>query len=127
MRKASKGTIVHFNGGIGSFASILHPRVGHVCFIQCTHVFSPLQTQVRTNTDANRKERKKEKGVLFSLRGRDLETAAVNGRKTMKHFPSSSGEALPGSRSVTSLPASSSREGRDAGEEVSGSMMENVQ
>ena len=73
------------------------------------------------------KGEKKEKGVLFSLRGRDLETAAVNGRKTMKHFSSSSGEALPGSRSVTSLPASSSREGRDAEEEVSGSMMENVQ
>lgn len=86
-----------------------------------------MQTQVRTNTDANGEGREKEKGVLFSLRGRDLETAAVNGRKTMKHFSSSSGEALPGSRSVTSLPDSGGREGWDAGEEVSGSMMENVQ
>ncbi len=59
------------------------------------------------------KEKKNKKGVLFSLGGRDLETAAVNGRKTMKHFLSSSEEALPGSRSMTLLPTSSSWEGGD--------------
>lgn len=48
-------------------------------------------------------EKRKKKGVLCSLRGRDLETATVIGRKTMKHFSSSSEEALPGSGSMTSL------------------------
>lgn len=43
-------------------------------------VLSHMHTQVNT------KRKKKRKDILFSLRGRDLETAAVNGRKTMKHF-----------------------------------------
>lgn len=109
----------------------LHPscaqRVNHACFIQ--HKPSCL-TEVRANTDAHRKKKKKQKGVLFSLGGRDLETAVVNGRKTMKHFSSSSEEALPGSRSVTLLPASSSWEGRDGGRRcmcVCGGVIENVQ
>lgn len=59
--------------------------------------------------------RKEKKGGFLSLRGRDLETAALNGRKTMKHFSSPSEEALPGSRSMTVLHASSSREGRAGG------------
>lgn len=63
------------------------------------HGVSRVHTQVHANTDALRKKKKK-KGVLFSLKGRDLETAAVNGRKTMKRFSSPSEEALPGSRSM---------------------------
>lgn len=58
-----------------------------------------LASHVHRNTVALREEKKK--GVLSSLKGRDLETAAVKGRKTMKRFSSCSEEALPGSRSMT--------------------------
>lgn len=52
--------------------------------------------------------------IPSSLGGRDLETAAVKGSKTMKHFffslPSPSEEALPGSSGVTSCESCSGRE-----------------
>ena len=74
-------------------------------------VLSRKHTEIHTNTEARRRGEKN--CVLFSLWHRDLETVAVIGRKTMEHFSSSSEEALPGSRSVTSLPTSRSCEGRD--------------
>jgi len=72
------------------------PRVLRACFVlSLLFCF--------TNTHKHRCKQKKNV-VLFSLKGRDLETAALNGRKTMKHSSSSSEEALPGSRSMTLLP-----------------------
>lgn len=76
------------------------------------YIVSCLHTQGSINTDTLRK---KIKGVLFFLRGRDLETAAVNGRTTMMRSSSSSEEALPGSRSFTSC---GSWEGWDGGKKA---------
>lgn len=74
----------------------MFPRIPHIWFvwymvscITCSQKYSCTQRG------------KKEKGVLSTLKGRDLETAAVKGRKTMKRFSSCSEEALPGSRSMT--------------------------
>lgn len=84
----------------GGLASLMYPRVHHVYLV--LYIMSQMNTQVYTNKDALRKKRRcGKKRVLFSLRGRDLETAAVNGTKTMKRFLYSTEEVLPGSGSMT--------------------------
>lgn len=97
----------------------MFPRVHHVYLL--LYMVSHMSLQVYTTTDALRK---KKKGALFFLRGTDLETAAVNGRKTMKCFLSSTEVALPGSRYMT---CESWEGGREGGVCICGSRVENVQ
>lgn len=64
---------------------------GLSCFIPLMEIsFLSLPTEKKTNINVLK--------TVFPCRGRDLETAAVNGKKTMKRFFSSNEEALPGSR-----------------------------